>query len=232
MNKTNKKADLAMSDDQHSRVISESSVIQESFFPTTIFYRDLSDAEKINREVLPKIYSWASEDQDGIVRSNVSSVGSWHSQVDMHKREEYTQVVNEILSIAELIFKAKGYDQAYKPMIDNMWANINPRYGYNRSHTHPGSLWSGCYYVQTPPGSGRIVFSDPRPQAWVYSAVFNTDAKRIPSEWSEVYYEAIAGRMIIFPAWLLHEVEPNLSELNGPEGDRISIAFNISQYRK
>ena len=37
--------------------------------------------------------------------------------------------------------------------------------------------------------------------------------------------------MILFPGWLMHEVEPNMSELEGPAGDRISVSFNLFQRR-
>ena len=46
-----------------------------------------------------------------------------------------------------------------------MWANINMRYSHNRNHVHPGALWSGVYYIQTPKDSGRIWFTDPRGEA-------------------------------------------------------------------
>jgi hypothetical protein len=35
--------------------------------------------------------------------------------------------------------------------------------------------------------------------------------------------------MLVFPAWLLHEVEPNLTEHTGSDADRISISFNLMQ---
>ena len=38
----------------------------------------------------------------------------------------------------------------------------------------------------------------------------------------EAYYEAIPGRLIIFPAWLWHKVEPNQSN-----DIRISVSFNF-----
>jgi uncharacterized protein (TIGR02466 family) len=50
--------------------------------------------------------------------------------------------------------------------------------------------------------------------------------------WSEVYFEPIEGRLLLFPAWLQHEVEPNLSEESGPAGDRISVSFNLFQQRR
>ena len=42
--------------------------------------------------------------------------------------------------------------------------------------------------------------------------------------WREVHYEPIAGRCIMFPAWLIHGVEPNESN-----DIRISVSFNFLQ---
>ena len=50
--------------------------------------------------------------------------------------------------------------------------------------------------------------------------------------WKEVHHTAIAGRLILFPSWLRHEVEPNLSTLGSPQSDRISISFNYAQGQK
>jgi uncharacterized protein (TIGR02466 family) len=47
-----------------------------------------------------------------------------------------------------------------------------------------------------------------------------------------VYYEPLEGRLLLFPAWLQHEVEPNLAEQDGPAGDRISVSFNLFQQRR
>ena len=113
-----------------------------------------------------------------------------------------------------------------------MWVNVSPRYGYNRNHVHPNALWSGVYYVQAPPGAGRIFFSDPRPQVPLVTARFVPDKPRRAESWSEVYYEAIEGRLIMFPSWLVHEVEPNVTDLEGADADRISVSFNLVQRRR
>ncbi|MAE66288.1 MAG: hypothetical protein CMJ18_18615 [Phycisphaeraceae bacterium] len=55
-------------------------LIRESYFPTQIFYRDLSDAEAMNEAVKREIYAWRARDEEGIVRSNVRQAGSWHSR--------------------------------------------------------------------------------------------------------------------------------------------------------
>jgi hypothetical protein len=44
--------------------------------------------------------------------------------------------------------------------------------------------------------------------------------------------EPIAGRTILFPAWLLREVEPNFSAEPGDAGHRFNIGFNLLQLRR
>jgi len=205
---------------------------REAYFPTFIFYRDLAGGKLLNDEIKPYIYAWRDADKAGIVRSNVQSVGAWHSAVDMNQRPEYRLLCELIVEAAQAVFDDLAYDPNFEPAIDNMWVNVSPRYGYNRNHVHPNALWSGVYYVQAPPGAGRIFFSDPRPQVPLVSPRFIPDQPRRSESWTEVFYEAIGGRLIMFPSWLVHEVEPNITELEGPDADRISVSFNLVQRRR
>jgi uncharacterized protein (TIGR02466 family) len=203
---------------------------RQLYFPTLIFFADLPGAGALNEAMKPHIYAWRDQDPDGRHFSNVRDVGAWQSFDDMHRRAPYAKLVEAILAATQVVFGELGYDPDSSPQVDNMWANINPRYGYNRSHTHGNVLWSGVYYVQTPQNCGRIRFMDPREQAKVLLPRFAKGARK-PECWSEVYYEAVAGRLILFPAWLAHDVEPNLAEADGPAGDRISVSFNVQQRR-
>lgn len=208
-----------------------SGVVWERYFPTFICHRDLAGSEVLNASIKPHIRAWQSDDREGIHRSNVKQIGSWHSRLDMHQREEYRELAIQILAAAQEIFDTLGYDPAFEPVFDNMWANVHPRYGFNRHHTHPNTLWSGVYYVQVPPDAGRILFCDPRPQAQSLTPRYVRDQKRKREVWSEVRFQPIEGRAILFPSWLPHEVEPNLSRLEGQAGDRISVSFNLIQKR-
>jgi uncharacterized protein (TIGR02466 family) len=202
---------------------------KELFFPTPVYYFDVTDSAALNLFLKNRIYSWRDLDQSGIERSNVKKVGSWHSATDMAKRPEYQAFVSVLQQHLDEVYEDQLYANGSQPMCLNMWANINPRNGYNRSHTHPGSLWSGVYYVQAPLESGQIIFKDPRVQASVLVAAFEDKSKHGPEQWSDVFYEAREGRLILFPSWLQHEVEPNLSPLDSPDSDRISISFNFGQ---
>ena len=104
-----------------------------------------------------------------------------------------------------------------------MWSNINPPGGYIRPHLHPNSHFSGVYYIKAPKNSGQIVFNEPRAAA--HMVMPRRKEGQPPSHlWSEVRVDPLEGRIIIFPAWLWHCVEPNESN-----DIRISVSFNFIQ---
>jgi uncharacterized protein (TIGR02466 family) len=204
-------------------------LLKEYYFPTQIFFKDLADHEPINASLVDYIYRCRAQDEAGIVRSNVKEVNAWHSALDMHHHQPFRPLVKAVMDTLGEVFENLDYHPDYEPVCNTMWANVSPRYGFNRGHTHPGSLWSGVYYVQAPEGSGKIYFNDPRAQAHVILPRYRRDRARQAESWSEVYFAPTTGRLIVFPAWLLHEVQPNLATAEGPAGDRISISFNIHQ---
>ena len=202
-------------------------MFREQFFATNIYYKDVPNNIDINKDLISKLYDWKKSDPKGITRSNYQG---WHSGVDMQLRAEYKNIVKEVFNFAEEVFLQEGYHKESFPVVDNMWANISQTHAYNRIHNHPGCLWSGVYYVQTPARCGHIVFKDPKFLALqIRPRVDETipieeRKKKFKHQWDQVHYEAIAGRMIVFPAYLEHEVESNLSS-----EDRISLSFNIGQ---
>ena len=202
-------------------------LLREMFYPTMIYYFDHPTALETNNRIKKNVDQWEKRDEEGIIRSN--SLG-WHSAVDMHHRNEYNHITKWIFQKMQQVFDDQQYDPDFEPFADNMWANINKRYSHNRNHIHPGGLWSGVYYIQAPKDSGRIWFTDPRSEAHMILPRYKT---RPNFTWREVYYEPVPGRLIIFPAWLMHEVEPNLNkeyeDENDTRGWRYSISFNFGQ---
>lgn len=201
---------------------------RELFFPTPIFFKDLKNGKEINEKLIPLLYDWKKRDEKGIVRSNKNG---WHSGVDMHQRQEYRFFVKELFKFVDEVFRLEEYHPKSYPVCDNMWANINNKYSYNRSHTHPGCLMSGVYYVKTPKNCGRLYFSDPKSMALQIPPVIENTKERqknglLSHQWREVNYDPLEGRVILFPSYLSHEVEQNLNE-DGE--DRISLSFNFIQ---
>ena len=109
------------------------------------------------------------------------------------------------------------------------WANINRFGDYHDLHNHPHAYLSGTYYVSVPAQPGRrelpgradrtpgaISFYDPRPQANM------TAIKGDPQIEAVHLVQPTPGTMLLWPAFLLHLVHPNLSQ-----DQRISISFNV-----
>ena len=201
-------------------------LIAEFFFHTPIFYKDLENSKELNKHLLKHIKAWKKRDEKGIVRSN--SLG-WHSAVDMHHRKEYNPLIKELFKMQFDIFKSEGYHPDTEPLCDNMWANVNYKYSHNKNHTHPGALWSGVYYIKCPPDCGHIWFTDPSGHKVMAQPIMDKREKLPRHSWSTVHYQPIEGRLIMFPGWLAHEVDQNMSNLKGEKGWRVSVSFNFKQ---
>jgi uncharacterized protein (TIGR02466 family) len=189
---------------------------RELFFPTPIYIQDVG-SPAFNQKLEQDIIAWSNRDK-GIKRTNVNG---WHSTSDMADYPEYKELVDILFQAQRDIYKEEHLDS--EPFLGNMWANINPPGGYNRTHIHPNSLWSGVYYVKTPKNCGHLKLEDPR------SVALMTRPRQVSGEqpqrlWREVHYEPVAGRLIMFPAWLNHCVDPNQSN-----EIRISVSFNFMQ---
>ena len=189
-------------------------MIKEGFFPTLIYAEDLK--LDIN-QMAQNIIQWSKEDE-GVKKTNVNG---WHSTTEMHKKPEYKPLVDELLKMSHQVFNEEYLERG--PVLGNMWANINYQGGYNKPHVHPNAVFSGVYYIKTPPNCGRLICMDPRPGI---QTCMPTRKKGQPPKhlWREVHLQPQENRTIMFPAWLWHSVEPNKSN-----DMRISVSFNFIQ---
>jgi uncharacterized protein (TIGR02466 family) len=112
----------------------------------------------------------------------------------------------------------------------NMWANINRSGHGNEFHSHPGAFWSGVYYVDDggiaddESLGGELEFMDPRgplPAMFAPHLAYATPGGLAAGATERVLPKA--GRMVMFPSWLLHQVRPYRGTAT-----RISIAFNLT----
>ena len=189
----------------------------EYFFPTLIYIKKLPNAEKLNQYLEPRIIKWSQQNK-GVAKTNA---GGWHSETNMNKKEEYNPLTIELFNMQEEIYKKENLSR--KPVLGNMWANINGPGNYNRPHVHPNALFSGVYWIKTPENSGNLMLYDPRPGTHM-SMPTRKEEKLPPELWREVQYPPKAGTCIMFPSWLWHEVKPNQSN-----DTRISVSFNFLQ---
>tara|TARA_R100001510_G_C7578260_1_gene152219 strand:+ start:59 stop:703 length:645 start_codon:yes stop_codon:yes gene_type:complete len=198
----------------------------EFFYHTAIHYKDLNNSKKLNKDLIEQIKKWKQKDEKGISRSNALG---WHSTTNMHHKKEYQSLVKELFKMQQEIYERESYHPNTEPILYNMWANVNYKYSYNKSHVHAGAQWSGVYYIKAPQNCGKIWFTDPCGQRHTEIPIMNPNKPKPSHYWREVFYEPIEGRIIMFPGWLTHEVAQNMCDLKGEDGWRVSVSFNFAQ---
>lgn len=152
-----------------------------------------------------------------IVNSNVGGTHSeffdlGHPVLDDLKKE----IIQNIDSMfSECKFKSKNM------FFQNMWAITNRYRDYNLSHNHPYGMFSGAFYVKAPANCGKIVFEHPAMNLMhFWHGLKRDEFNQFNSPtWS---FDVKEKDLLIFPSWLYHRVEPNLSKK-----ERIVISFNI-----
>ena len=197
-------------------------------FPTPIFAIDVPDSAALNAE-LRQVIEQREKSQPS---SHFSNQGGWQSSSDMDRWGGAGAI--KLLAIGRNLANRSTTDREGKPVTvawrANMWANINRSGHGNEFHSHPGSFWSAVYYVDDggisadPSLGGELEFMDPRgPGPAMYAPHL---AFAMPGGLSVGANEVVhpkSGRLVMFPAWLLHQVRPYRGT-----AERISIAFNLS----
>ena len=191
-------------------------MFRELYFPTPIYIADIKHPT-LNQELERDILAWSNRDK-GMIRTNIKG---WHSDTNMNELPEYAKLVDMLYSAQRTIYDQEYYES--EPFLGNMWANINPPGGMNMPHLHPNCLFSGVYYIKSNPKSGRLKIMDPRPGAQMYMPM-RKEGDPGRDMWRDANIEPIEGRIIMFPAWLWHSVEENISD-----DIRISVSFNFIQ---
>ena len=186
------------------------------FFSTpTFILQDNAHAQNVEL-LLKEIYEWQEEDTEEVVRSNN---GGWHSPTDIFKKTQ--PGLRRVCQLMITCFSkcttegAPEFVPANFDMKGEGWVNINPQYGFNVPHDHPGYTWSGVYYVQLPEKkdsssrSGSIELLDPRTN----TAAMASDIARKSSYFSpKRTLNPKNGMILIFPSYLRHWVYPNEEE--------------------
>ena len=160
-----------------------------------------------------------------------SNAGGWHS--DREILAWGGTPVEAIIAMAKDIATQMTADREGNPLrpkwIVEAWANVNGPGDGNICHYHPGSFWSGTYYVadggcaSDPSLGGEFEMLDPRgPAPGMYAPGLKFAGEDGTSAGSAETIRPSPGLLFLFPSWLYHQVRPYRGS-----GLRISIAFNL-----
>lgn len=168
-----------------------------------------------NLDLETKCYS-LEKTTPGILASNE---GGWQSPATVNSTG-FENLFSEIRKHCNLIHTELGFKQNLKQEIVNFWININRDKDSNYPHAHPGAFFSGVYYIKASPQAGAITFMHPI-ATHPYTIPYGINEYETGYNISSYIEQPEPGKLVIFPSWLIHYVQPNRSGQ-----DRISLAFN------
>lgn len=183
-------------------------------FPTYVWCTQLKreDYQPINEKIKVKLTELMAD------KPRLQPGEKRQTEQELHTLDEFQDLnafiyasVQAILDYLKII-----YDDFE---ITGCWANISATHAPHKAHFHPNNYLSGVYYVQTQEGADTITFLDPRKESRIIAPRTIEDT---PQNTDKMHLRVRDGLLIIFPAWLSHSVEPNMSDK-----ERISVSFNI-----
>ena len=185
-------------------------------FPVLLHEFAIPDFKDIEKNLIKTSYHQRKKDPKGRV---VSNRGGWQSS--------FIQEENNIIR-STLLRGIRDYGESNQIfecdlILSSLWININGKGDYNELHHHPSCDLSGVFWIKTPVDCGSLVFNSPHD--FVQAKELTSYASGVKDEWKQFesyYFPSIAGRLMIFPSFLLHQVRPNQSN-----EDRISVSFNL-----
>jgi|TARA_R110001592_G_scaffold76375_3_gene230517 uncharacterized protein (TIGR02466 family) len=128
-------------------------------------------------------------------------------------------ILGEIHKKSEQLILANYKLFAKKIKILNVWINVNKKRDFNKIHLHPGSHFSGIYYLNGSKKGGELeILRDD-------ATLFSDQSQFLPDDTDFITTFKIQPKdnlFILFPSQLKHMVLPHYDE-----GERISVSFNI-----
>ena len=151
----------------------------------------------------------------------ISNRGGWQSN-DIMLNENFRPLFSNLSNHLSIFYDLFRVSPNYRMSINEAWININSTNDYNVLHNHGGSFLSGVFYVDVGDNAGNLWLKHP---SVLYDSLTPDDAFYEFNELNSKKWVIAPQnkKIIIFPGWVEHAVEQNLS---GKE--RISIAFNIN----
>jgi len=165
--------------------------------------------------MIPKIMEMSKN----VPSDSISNIDGWHSNKFGYNDNEFIQpLIDTIAGYLTPVYERMGLET---PQLNNYWFNVNGKHSYNTSHNHPGSYYSVVFYLKTPTNCGKITFVRPDSQD-----DFLINKKVTENNWGVYWMDVSVNKLLMFPSYLHHHVEPNRTV--DEDDARISIAFNFN----
>jgi uncharacterized protein (TIGR02466 family) len=202
-------------------------------FSTPLLVFSIPDSGRINAELKQAVLTREASEPTYHDREVIG----WSSPHDMSMMEwaggplktlfEYViQVATQATEFTERTGKTSQHP-AWQ--VVEIWSNVQRTGGSNGSHAHPGSFWSGVYYVdagdisETEDNGGELELFDPRgclPR--MLAPYLRYAIPELHDAGNTIAFTPTTGQCVMFPGWQYHAVAPYKGK-----APRISVAFNL-----
>lgn len=194
-------------------------MILDNWFPSTIGRSEHPEWIDPMNILFDKIFNAPDKNVNTDFYYNGETTYGKHS---LTNNPEFEPFISFIKYKAAEFLDIQGYDSSRVPWNPYVFANSFLEGSSHPKHLHSQCTISGIYYLKTPPGSSNIVFHPNQPFKDFFDYMFFV---KDPTNWysmSRAEYTPHPGLLLLWPAWLYHEVPPNNSK-----EPRTSIVFNL-----
>ena len=122
------------------------------------------------------------------------------TNLNMHQRYKAFKAISDIV----ITYAEKMGSTPIKCRTSDCWGVLYKKKDFAVAHAHWPNIWSWGYYVKIPKGSSPLVFPEGKD--------------------GNYYVFPQVGDLVIFPAWIKHEVPPSAID-----EDRILVGGNIER---
>lgn len=192
-------------------------------FPTLIYEAWYPEFAAQEAALVSYVETLREQDEDGrrlSAEQYPNGYTSYFTRSTLYTDKQLETLVGFFQRCAENYARDHHWDtKNFQPMMNALFANINPKHSFHPEHLHPYSHISGVFYVKSDANSPAIGFKDPRMGRWMMPPA--ADGAR-PENAFNAKLAPEPGKLFLFPSWLEHGVAQNRSER-----ERISMSFNF-----
>ena len=183
----------------------------EALFPVAL------GSTELDRELTKEELDFFKRTQES--KDRVTNHGNTHTNDHyILDNPELSELKKNLTEKVNLYFRdVYKIDEDIKIFITISWVNYTETGEYHHAHSHPNSVISGVYYIETDE-SDTITFSTP----WLNKLTMYMNPTEY-NQWNseEWWYPTRKNTLLLFPSKLTHHVDQVKSDKT-----RISLAFN------
>lgn len=168
-----------------------------------------------------KIISMPNFEELRMKIGKTSELGFKNNFTDNLPQDEADNLQKIFIDEAELYLKELT-NKKINLKLSKSWTSITSKYGFNTPHSHGDNAVIGVFYTHTFDNSGDLLLHDPRGSHEFLKQYETNTAGHLVSDRSYHRINPKVGDLVLFPAYIVHSVEPNMSDKT-----RISLAMNF-----